>query len=92
MQSHLLPPRAALIILGGQSTPCLAALQAEEGEVELGCAVLLNPTEAAEVLQESRRRGMHPLREEQEGLRTLEILLEMVRGRNRGGLGEGHLR
>ena len=60
--------------------------------MELGCAVVLSPSEATGALQESRGRGKHPLKKEQDGHRTAEILLETVRGRNGGGLGEGHLR
>lgn len=60
--------------------------------MELRCAVVLSPSEATGALEESRGRGKHALKQEQEGHQTPEILLEMVRGRNGGGLGEGHLR
>lgn len=57
--------------------------------MELRCAVVLSPSEATGALQESRGRGKHPLKQEQEGHQTPEILLEMARGRNGGGLGQG---
>lgn len=60
--------------------------------MELGCVVVLSPSEATGSLQESRGRGKHPLKQKQKEHRTLEILQEMVRGRNGGGLGVGHLR
>lgn len=60
--------------------------------MKLGCTVVLSPSEATGALQESRRRGKHLLQEEQEGHWTLEILPEIVRGRNGRGLAEGHLR